>query len=352
MSEMEFCSKKQGRFPSTYKKYVDPLLNVNGIIQGKNINIAICLTARKNHINVGLANQLMVFESNIIENDMCLSNEKYDIKNLQLSMSDYKFIAQFNVVSIYGDNVDIILGSTWVDTLGTFIFNTRRKFLTFSYKKKKFTLQDATMKSISEAPSSEDLKDISEVILPDNQKSIQKLQDRQEECDKIIIEKDEEICRLRNHNQKLLAKIMKSKEKKRCFQKFKQENQGLKEKLTEKEEESSCLRNLNQKLLEQIKSLKERRENLESKNKDDKSEDKEELLRLKQHNQDLLTQIKRLKHDKKSLQEKLDHKTSIIDEETMTEPMELKKSLDVKVSILDKGYRTNQPYNSKGGKSS
>jgi hypothetical protein len=90
------------------------------------------------------------------------------------------------------------------------------------------------------------------------------LQDQQEECDKIIIEKDEEISRLRNHNQKLLAKIMKSKEKKRCFKKFEQENQGLKEKLTEKYEESSCLRNLNHKLLEQIKSLKdERRENLE-----------------------------------------------------------------------------------------
>jgi hypothetical protein len=254
----------------------------------------------------------------------CLSNEKYDIKNLQLFMGDYKFIAQFNVVSIYGDSVDIILGSTWVDTLGTFMFNTRRKFLTFSYKKKKFTLQDTTMKSISEAPSSEDLKDISEVILLDNQKSIQKLQDRQEECDKIIIEKDEEISRLRNHNQKLLAKIMKSKEKKRFFQKFEQENQGLKEKLTKKEEESSCLRNLNQKLLEQIKSLKdERRENLESKNKDDKSEDKEELLRLKRHNQDLLTQIKKLKHDKKTLQEKLDRKTSLVDKETMTDPINL-----------------------------
>jgi hypothetical protein len=302
---------------------VDPLLKVNGIIQGKNINIAICPSARKNHINIGLANQLMVFESNIIENDMCLSNEKYDIKNLQLSMGDYKFIAQFNVVSIYVDSVDIILGSTWVDTLGTFMFNTRRKFLTFSYKKKKFTLQDTTMKSISEAPSSEDLKDISEVILPDNHKSIQKLQDRQEECDKIIIEKDEEISRLINHNQKLLAKIMKSKEKKRCFQKFEQENQGLKEKLTEKEEESSCLRNLNQKLLEQIKILKdERKENLESE-KDNKSKNKEELLRLRRHNQDLLTQIKKLKHDKKTLQEKLDHETSLVDKETMTDPINL-----------------------------
>ena len=49
------------------------------------------------------------------------------------------------------------------------------------------------MKSISEAPSSKALKDISEVILQDNQKSIQKLQDRQEECDKIIIEKDGDL---------------------------------------------------------------------------------------------------------------------------------------------------------------
>jgi hypothetical protein len=129
-----------GRFPPTYKKYVNPLLKVNGIIQGKNINIAICPTARKNHINIDLTNQLMVLESNIIVNDTCLSDEKYDIKNLQLSMGDYKFTAKFNVVSIYQDSVDIILGSTWVDTLGTFIFNIRKKILTFSYKKKKFTL--------------------------------------------------------------------------------------------------------------------------------------------------------------------------------------------------------------------
>ena len=103
----------------------------------------------------------MVLEPNIIENDMSLSDEKYEIKNLQLSIGDYKFIAQFNVVSIYQDSVDIILGSTWVDTLGIFIFNTRRKFLTFSYKNNKITLHDITMKSISEAPSSKDLKDVS-----------------------------------------------------------------------------------------------------------------------------------------------------------------------------------------------
>jgi hypothetical protein len=150
-----------GRFLPTYKKYADSLLKINGIIQGKNINIVICPTARKNHINVDLANQLMVLEPNIIENKTRLFDGKYEIKNLQLSIDKYKFIGQFNVVSMYQDSVDIILGSTWVDTLGTFMFNTKRKFLTFSYKKKKFTLHDATMKSISEAPSSEDLKDIS-----------------------------------------------------------------------------------------------------------------------------------------------------------------------------------------------
>jgi hypothetical protein len=63
-------------------------------------------------------------------------------------------------------------------------------------------------------------------------------------------------------------------------------------------------------------------------------------LRLKQHNQDLLTQIKRLKHDKKSLQEELVRKISIVDKKTMTEPMELKKSLDAKTSNLDKGINT------------
>jgi hypothetical protein len=281
-----------GRFPQTYKKYADALLKVNGIIQGKNINIVICPTAKKSHINIDLTNQLMVLEPNIIEKDTCLFDGKYEIKNLQLSIDEYKFIGQFNVVSMYQGSVDIILGSTWVDTLGTVIFNTRRKFLTFSYKKKKFTLQDAIMKSISEAPSSEDLKDISEVILPDNQKSIQKLQDRQEEYDKIIIEKDEEISRLRNHNKKLLAKIMKSKEKKQCFQKFEQENQGL----------------------------------------------KEELLRLRQHNEDLLTQIKNLKLDKKSLQGGLYRKTSLIDKETMIDPIE--NLSDIQISTVEKGTNT------------
>jgi hypothetical protein len=165
----------------------------------------------------------------------------------------------------------------------------------------------------------------------------EELKIERQKMDQDLIERNEEILRLTNHNQNLLVKIKKSKDKKQGNTNLEQENRALKEKSTEKEEEISCLRNLNQKLLEQIKILKdEKKANLESK-KDNRSENKEELLRLRRHNQDLLTQVKKLKHDKKTLQEKPDCKTSLVDKETMTEPMELKKSLDVKVPILDKG---------------
>ena len=83
--------------------------------------------------------------------------------------------------------------------------------------------------------------------------------------DQDLLEWDEEILRLKNHNQNLLVKIRKLKDKKQGNPNSEQEDWGLKEKSTEKEEEISCLGNLNQKLLEQIKILKdERKENLEN----------------------------------------------------------------------------------------
>ena len=121
-------------------------------------------------------------------------------------------------------------------------------------------------------------------------------------------------------------------------------NQGLKEKLTKKEEESSCLRNLIQKLIEQIKKMKnEKPENQDIISEVKKSDNKEELLHLRVHNWSLLTQIKKLKSDKKSLHNKLDqliNKESLVDKETMTEPMELGKSSDVNITIMDKGVNT------------
>jgi hypothetical protein len=65
-------------------------------------------------------------------------------------------------------------------------------------------LQD--VKLDSDLVTSEDLKDISKIILQDNQKTVQKVQ---KEFDKVITDKNEEISRLKDHSKKLLAQIKK-----------------------------------------------------------------------------------------------------------------------------------------------
>jgi hypothetical protein len=143
---------------------------------------------------------------------------------------------------MYREEIDIIIGLPWFKSLGTFILNIEKKFVTFPYKKKMMTLQDINMRSKSITPSSKDFKDISKVILLDNHKSISKMQKGYGE---VIADKNQEISRLKNYNQNLLVKIRKLKDKKQGNTILEQENHGLKEKSTEKEEEISCLRNLN-----------------------------------------------------------------------------------------------------------
>ena len=69
---------------------------------------------------------------------------EYEIKNLQVTIDGYRYISQFNVTQLIKRDVGIVLGSPWLETLGNFILNMEIKFLTFSYKKKKVTLQDIT----------------------------------------------------------------------------------------------------------------------------------------------------------------------------------------------------------------
>ena len=83
-----------------------------------------------------MANQLIIPKTSIIETKDLFGN-KYDIKDLSLTLEDYKFVSNFEVTTIYEKEVDIILGSTWLETLGSLILNLEKKFLMFSYKKKK-----------------------------------------------------------------------------------------------------------------------------------------------------------------------------------------------------------------------
>ena len=94
--------------------------------------------------------------------------KQYSISNLQLNIGDYIVISQFIVNSLWYNANDIILGAPWMETLGTFILNTKKKFLAFSYKKKKITLQDSTLKC--DAVTSKGFKDISKVISKEDHK--------------------------------------------------------------------------------------------------------------------------------------------------------------------------------------
>jgi autonomous glycyl radical cofactor GrcA len=297
------------------------LFTLKGIIQGNEVNIVINMTQVENSININLANQLFILEHNISEKTNIFCKRQYEIKNFQVTIDDYEYISQFNVTTMFQEEIDIILGLHWLTKLETFILNTEKKIVTFPYKEKMMTLQDTTMRSKSITPSSKDFKDISKVILPDNQNSISKME---KEYDEVIADKNQEISRLKNHSEKLLTQTKKSRDTKQRVQELEQENQDLGKKLSGKDEEASRLKNLNQNLLEEIKKMKdEKPENRNIINKVSKSEDKEELSRLRVHNQDLLTQIKKLKHDKKTLPEKLDRKTSLVDKETMTDPINI-----------------------------
>ena len=99
-NKMESHDEKQRRFSQTFKKYAYPILKTYGLIQEKSVRISICPTTKKNCINVDLANQLMLLESNIIDNNIILSDEKYELKNLQLYIDYYKVLTQFSIVSV------------------------------------------------------------------------------------------------------------------------------------------------------------------------------------------------------------------------------------------------------------
>ena len=83
-NKMESYDKKQGRFLQNFKKHAHPILKTYELIQEKSICIIICPTTKQNCINVDLTNQLMFSELDIIDNNTILSDEKYELKNLQL----------------------------------------------------------------------------------------------------------------------------------------------------------------------------------------------------------------------------------------------------------------------------
>jgi hypothetical protein len=54
----------------------------------------------KNHISIDLANSLIIPKTSVIETKDFFGN-KYDIKDLSLTLKDYKRVSNFEVTTIY-----------------------------------------------------------------------------------------------------------------------------------------------------------------------------------------------------------------------------------------------------------
>ena len=134
---MESQGKKQGRFPSTLKTYASMLFQIKGTIRGKDITISIAPVKRNNYISVDLANEISILESNIGERLDLWNTKQYEISNLKFNIGDYTGFSQFIVKSFWSSDDDLILGLPWIETLGTFILNVEKKFMTFPTKIRK-----------------------------------------------------------------------------------------------------------------------------------------------------------------------------------------------------------------------
>jgi hypothetical protein len=55
------------------------------------------------------------------------------------------YVLHSNFYAMDMDEVDIVLGYPWIESMGTININVKNKFLMLWYKKKKITLQDVSL---------------------------------------------------------------------------------------------------------------------------------------------------------------------------------------------------------------
>ena len=113
------------------------ILQVLECIQKENIIVSINPSCMHNFINVQLVNRLQVPIKNIQSIDV--EGEKVQIfKDLKITMDKYVLHSDFYAMDM--DEVDIVLGYPWIESVGTININVQKKFLKLWYKKKKITL--------------------------------------------------------------------------------------------------------------------------------------------------------------------------------------------------------------------
>lgn len=101
-NKMKLTGERKGRFTHTYTKYIMAL-------QRRVLTLLFVCTTRKIILISTSVNQLLVPKSSIIENKNTFDEKQYEIRGLQLTTHDHKFLSQFNVITIY---IYIYLGET------------------------------------------------------------------------------------------------------------------------------------------------------------------------------------------------------------------------------------------------
>jgi hypothetical protein len=115
------------------------ILQVHGCIHKENIIVSINLSCIHNFINVQLVNRLQVPVKKI-QNTQVEGENVQIFKDLKITMDKYVLHSNFYAMDM--DEVDIVLGYPWIESVGTININVKKKFLKLWYKKKKITLQD------------------------------------------------------------------------------------------------------------------------------------------------------------------------------------------------------------------
>jgi hypothetical protein len=111
-----------------------------------------------NFINVNLAKRLQVPTKNIQSTQVEGENIQF-FKDLKITMDKYVLHSDFHAIDM--NDVDVILGYPWMESIGTVNINVEKKFVKLWYKKKKITLQDMSL-SKKEGPMGETKEVIAE----------------------------------------------------------------------------------------------------------------------------------------------------------------------------------------------
>jgi hypothetical protein len=113
------------------------ILQVHGCSHKENAIVSINPSCMHNFINVQLVNRLQV-PVKYIQSTQVEGGNVQILKYLKITMDKYVLHSYFYVMDM--DEVDIVLGYPWIESMGTININVKKKFLKLWYKKKKITL--------------------------------------------------------------------------------------------------------------------------------------------------------------------------------------------------------------------